>query len=154
MLISFSPILRVLQSHVACTIMSAGRYWRDINLVREHLFFYFFIFWSLLRGWASLRKISLQRLTLLSYDYYYLLSIMISVHVQVLFVCVNVGAPVWWLMCGSQMRTFRNWFSPSTFLWVSGIELKLSSLNSKYGHLLSHLTDSLLNFWDPSWIVG
>lgn len=67
--------------------------------------------------------------------------------------CVNVGAPVEWLMCGSQMSTFRNWFSPSTFFsntWDLGIELRLSSLNSKYGYLLSHLTDSLLNFRDPS----
>lgn len=46
--------------------------------------------------------------------------------------------------CGGWRTTLWSWFSPPTFTWVLGIELRRSDFSSKHFHLLNHLLSPLL----------
>lgn len=62
---------------------------------------------------------------------------------------VYVGMCVAWHRCGGQRATLWSWFSPSTVMWLPGIEFGLSSLCVTGLYLLSHLSASIYSylFW-------
>lgn len=51
--------------------------------------------------------------------------------------CVYVKAMVY--VCGGQRTILLSWFSLCTFVWVSGIKLKLAGFSGNHFYPVSHL---------------